>query len=116
MAVFHADDVRFLDQFFERRNGNCELVISGIVINKDAQPGKHIRDLMVELDCVLHMQCFIVRNSKENTVCCKILTKFIFCTTSLGLGLVQPMKSGTLLFTASTVAAASVLNSSHSRL
>ena len=49
MTVLHADDVRFLDQFLECRDGNGEFVSLGIEINKDAQPGKHIRDLMIKL-------------------------------------------------------------------
>ena len=47
MAVLHADDVRFLDQFTENGYWNREFMIVGIVVMRIVR-GKQVGDVMVK--------------------------------------------------------------------
>jgi hypothetical protein len=94
------------DQLLKRGHRNRKLVIVRVMIDDDVQPRKQVGDVMVKFDSVLHVQRLVIRHAKENTVGPRSFTKFIFWTTSRGLGLVTPIKSGTRFLLFPTVATA----------
>ena len=50
-------------------------MIVRVVVNDDVHARKQVRDVMVELDRVLHMQSFVIGHTEENTIRAEVFDK-----------------------------------------
>ena len=75
MAIFHANDVWTFNQSGKYRDRNSHLVIDRIVIDKQAQFGKHLGNLSVKIGHVLGRLRVIVRHTEKRSITADVLDK-----------------------------------------
>ena len=68
MAVFHADDLPFLDELGEGRDWNVNVVQRWIVVDLDREVGQVVRHVVVELNRVVDRRWVVEGHASEDAL------------------------------------------------